>query len=644
MTRRQASGAATSCPCGSGRRLDACCRSRKFAEAFGQAIVLHQSGRLAEVLPRYEALLREQADNPDLLHYRGLLAHQLGDRSAAIEGLERAVSLRPDTAAFRVNYANALKSAGRLADALEQLDRATALAPGLLAASFGRARLLRTMGFHAQALAALNELLLAAPGFAAAWGELADLLYELERIDEAWSAYQQQLRVAPENAGAHCSLAAIALRFGEHAEALNHYGRAVQLAPSGTPDRLLAETGRLFCLAYAEPDGARILAEHQAWAAGRPQPTAPAIIAQRGDRLRVAYLSGDLRAHAMRFFARPLLKHYDRRRFSVAAYSTRPESPGDPFTAEFQGAVDEWHEISGQSDEQVATAMQARGVDVLIDLSGLSAGNRLGLLERHPAGVQGTMLGYMATCGLPAIDFRVSDRTAVPESCAGWFSEELLWLPDSQWCYVPDASFPPVGQLPARASGQVTLGAFHNAAKLNPAVLSLYVRALQRLPNTRLRLVIWGERPTQRLAAFFAAAGVGGRVEFLPPRSYADYLAYYREIDISLDTFPYAGGTISCESLWMGVPVLSLAYPSPAGRGGASILRAAGLDDWIAENEDDWLAKLARQTTELAALAETRRTLRERLLKTPLMDAEKYMHGFEAAISDYFARASSQGA
>lgn len=640
MSRRSVLPKHIGCPCGSGRKLTDCCRTPDFARAFAQAITLHQRGDFDAVLPRYEALQQAQPDNPDLLHYRGLLAHQTGNSTLAIELLGSAVALRPAAAAFRVNFAHALKAGDRLPEALEQYVRAQALDPGLIAASHGHARLLRTLGRHAEALLVLNDLLLRAPGFAAAWGELADLLYELERIDEAWSAYQQQLRVAPENAGAHCLLAAIALRFGEHAEALNHYGRAAQLAPAGTPDRLLAETGRLFSLVYSEPDGARILAEHQAWAASRPKLAAPPLIARRGDRLQLAFLSGDLRAHAMRFFARPLLKNHDRRRFSVTVYSTKPEPPGDPFTSEFRGAVDGWHEIAGQSDEQAAAAMQTRGVDVLIDLCGLTAGNRMGLLERHPAGVQGTMLGYMSTCGLPAVDFRISDRTAVPESCAGWFSEELLWLPDSQWCYAPDENLPAVGELPAPGRGEVMLGAFHNAAKLNPAVLSLYARALQSFPNTRLRLLIWGDRPMQRLAAFFAAAGVGGRVEFLPPQPYVDGLAYYREIDISLDTFPCAGGTTSCESLWMGVPVLSLAYPSPAGRAGASILKAAGLGDWIAESEADWLAKLGGKISELAALAENRRSMRDRLVKSPLMDAEKYMRNFETAISEYFDRST----
>lgn len=630
----------SACPCGSGRPLADCCRGPDFAARFGQAISFHQGGQLDRVGPLYDALLNEQPDHPDLLHYRGLLAYQRGELAAALDWLAQAVARRPQAAAFRVNFGHALKAAQRPLDALAQYETALGLEPQLLAASYGRARQLRALGRGAEALAELDGLLRRQPGFAAGWGELAALLQELEQIDQAEAAYRRQLDLDPQQAGAWCALAEIALRFGEHAAALALYGRAEQVSAPASEARLVAETGRLFCLAYTEADGAKILAAHRAWADQRPLPAAPPLIRHRHDRLQLAFLSGDWRGHAMRFFARPLLKNYDRRRFSVSVYSTLADPAGDQFTTEFRAAAEHWVDLAGQSDQAAAAAMQQRGIDVLIDLSGFTAGNRLGLLERRPAAVQGHMLGYMTTSGMPAIDFRLSDRTAVPESAAAWFSEKLLWLPDSQWCYVPDADPPALTGLPARVSRSLTLGAFHNAAKLNPEVLALYARALQQLPSARLRLVIWGQRPQQRLAAFFAAAGVGDRVEFLPPRPYRDYLAYYHELDLSLDTFPYAGGTVSCESLWMGVPVLSLAHPSPAGRGGASILSAAGLGDWVADSAEDWLARLQRLTGEPAGLAEVRAGLRQRLLKSALMDVDRYMRGFESVLSDYFSSAA----
>lgn len=628
----------SACPCGSGRALAECCRTPPFAAAFGQAIAHHQQGQLDAAEPLYEFLLGQQPDNPDLLHYRGLLAYQRGQIPAALTWLEQAVTRRPQLAAYRVNYAHALKAGELLEPALEQYASAVALDPGLPAAAYGQARLLRTLGRESEAMSALGDLLARFPGFAAAWGELASLRYDAERIDDADAAYQQQLLADPGAARAYCARGAIALRFGEHASARAFYARAEALSVADSPDRLVAQTGRLFGLAYTEPDGAKILAAHQTWAASRPQLAAPPLLRQRGDQLRLGFLSGDLRAHAMRFFARALIKDGADKQLSISVFSTRENAPGDPFGAEFRQAARSWHDISRQTDEQAAVAIKQQGVDVLIDLCGLSAGNRLGLLERRPAPRQGNMLGYMTSTGMPALDFRLSDRRAVPESRAGWFSEDLVYLPDSQWCYVPDPSTPEVSPLPAARHRHLTLGAFHNAAKLGAPVLDLYVKALQTLPTARLQLVIWGERPQVRLRDFFAAAGVGGRVDFLPPRPYADYLKYYSQIDIALDSFPYAGGTVSCESLWMGVPVLSLAHDSPAGRGGASILGAAGMPEWVADSPQAWLDILARQAADPLALAERRATLRAELARSPLMDVDSYRRGFAAAICQYLDR------
>lgn len=617
------------CPCGSGRRLAECCQEEGFAKRFGQAILLHQQGRLDEAGAAYAQLRLAQPDNPDVIHYQGVVFLQRGEFPSAVSALEMAVAARPAQAAFRTNLAIALTQSGDDAAALAQYERVLAQDPGQHQCALYRVRLLERLHRPQEAMQALEALLRRAPEFVDGWLALADRCYDQANLDASFVAYGNALRLNPASPEALSGVGHLALRFGLIDQAKRSYDALLTKLRPGSAAWAQAWESRLFIMGHDVAEGDQLLAAHQEYSRQRPAPARVPMLRQRGDRLRVGYLSSDLREHAMRFFARPLLQSYSKERLDVLVFANHAPALADGFTQELRGAVAEWHDISALDDDIAAQRIREHRLDYLIDLNGYTANHRMGVLERQVATHQGTMLGYMATTGNPCIDFRVADAVALPPGKDVWFSEQIWRMPDSQWCFVPDADTPLVGDRPADRAGIVSFGCFHSAAKITDDVLAIYARILQRVPRSRIVFVVRGKHASDRLMSHFADQGLQGLVQFLPAKPYLEYLRYYDEIDIALDVFPYSGGTMSCESLWMGVPFVSLAFDSPAGRSGASILSAAGLSELIASSSGDFVEQCADLAADRARLRAYRRSLRQRLAASPLMDVGRYMRSFE---------------
>jgi predicted O-linked N-acetylglucosamine transferase (SPINDLY family) len=593
------------------------------------AVAAHQTNRLDAAYAGYQAILAANPSHADALHYTGVIQFQRNALTDAVAAIQRAIDLRSDVAAYHANLGNALKRLGRSAEALEAFARSLQLDPGQFAIHFNHALLLAELGRNAAALASIREAIRLQPDSPQAWLEMGNLLYAEEAIDAAAEAFETAARLDPHLAGAQQMLGTVLLRFGDVDGAIARFSTATQVDPDDEP----AWSSRLFALGLSiRYDGPAILAEHRLWQSRFADGIAPAVLpaGSRGDRLRIAYLSGDLRRHAMQFFVRPILEYHDRRRVSVTAYATHRPAQADSVTGELRQLVDQWVDCDGLDHAALAQRIAGDRIDVLVDLAGHSAGGRMLALAARPARFQCTMLGYMTTTGANCFDARISDAVAIPPVAEPWFSEKILRLPHSQWCYAPDVrAAPPVKDLPALANGWVTYAAFHNVAKINPAVIGLWQRMLTDQPSARLLLVAWGEAAKRRLRDAFDGLRFGSRVTVLDPLPHERYLELYERVDISLDVFPYAGGTVNCESLWMGVPVLTLAYDSPAGRGGASIMSALGMPEWIGQNEDEWLTRAAELSGDLGALQGLRAGLRERMRRSPLMDAVAYVTSLE---------------
>jgi predicted O-linked N-acetylglucosamine transferase (SPINDLY family) len=565
----------------------------------------------------------------------GSLLQRTGRLEDAVSANRKAIQLDPRDCEAHCSLGNALKKCGRLADAEASYREALRLAPSHADAHYNLANTLRSLGRVAEAEAHYREVLRGKPDFADAHNNLGNMLRSLGRLAEAEASYREALRIKPGYAEAHYNLGNALKDGGRSAEAQASYREALRIKP----DFVDAHSTLLFSLNYAEtlpPEatlaeakryGAMISTKAQprftSWAAN-PDP----------DTLRVGFVSGDLRNHPVGYFVEGLIPQLQRQNIELYAFPTM--AAADELTCRIAPHFREWVPLHGMRDPDAARAIHARGIQVLIDLSGHTAHNRLPVFACRPAPVQVSWLGYFATTGVPEIDYFIGDPQMSPLSEAQHFTETLWNLPDTWLCLAPPAQAVAITRLPATANGHVTFGCFGNLSKMNDVVVMVWASILRRVPNSLLFLK---SKPLAEAGVLadvrrrFAEQGIDHerlQLEGRSPRS--EYYAAYNRIDLVLDTFPYPGGTTSVDALWMGVPVLTLKGDRFLSHLGESIATNAGQSDWIAQSPDDYVAKAVAFASDLQGLAELRATLRERVLQTPLFDTDRFARAFAQAL------------
>jgi predicted O-linked N-acetylglucosamine transferase (SPINDLY family) len=346
----------------------------------------------------------------------------------------------------------------------------------------------------------------------------------------------------------------------------------------------------------------------------------------------VGYLSGDLFLHPVTFFLIPVLEHHDRAQVEVFCYSFGQIDDG--ITRHLRQLAEHWRDAATLTDAQLADAIHADGIDVLVDLAGHTERTRLGVFCQRPAPAQVAWLGYLNTTGLTHMDYRLCDVRTDPVALSqALHTERLVHLPESQWCYRPmvDTAIEPVA--PVERNGFVTFGSFNAALKISSRVTRRWGEAMARLPGSRL--VVCNAHGMNKRAAMLrdleAAGVVAERVEFLPRVGLDKYLGLFNRVDISLDTFPYGGGTTTLDSLWMGVPVLAAMGDTPVSRSAASVLQLLGMDDWVASELDAFVDVAVARASDTGALASLRRDLRPRMQASALTDMPRFVRDLEAA-------------
>jgi len=624
------------CPCGSGKKYKRCCYKAVPAapkpgvvqDPFLAAVALHQAGRLAAAETGYRSVLQGQPQHADAIHYLGLIAYQRGHYAEAVSLFERSIQLRAGVAGYQTNLGNALKKLGRNRDALVAYQRAVRIEPTLAAAHYNLGSLQLALADQAAALASMRHAVELDSHSAPYWLGYGRALLAAEDIDGAYGCFDKALTLAPQLHEAHAAIAEPLIRFGEVAKALKHLRHALQLQP----DNLSYHSSLLFAMNLLEEDPVVLHREAcqrmQSWEQ-RIAPLAGPFQPRGGRRPRIGYLSYDLRRHAMRFFIEPILRHHDRNQFELFCYYTHPQE--DASSQRLKALSERWIHCAELDDEALAQRIRRDGIDILIDLSGHTTGHRLGTLLRKPAPVQMQMLGYLNTSGLTRVDYRIADPVTVPDGRhEALNSETILRLPRCQWCYQPPAEAPPVVAPPSQQPGAILFGAPHNLAKISPPMVVAWARILARLPASRLRVVVWGERARRNLTRAFAAQGIASsQLQFAEPLPFEQYLEFYQLVDLVLDSYPYSGGTTACESLWMGVPYVTYAGGAPMGRGGASILKTLQLEALIAHSLDEYVDIAVALAHDLPTLAAWRATLRPRMQASALLDGPAYTGALE---------------
>ncbi|CAG1009981.1 hypothetical protein PHYC_03777 [Phycisphaerales bacterium] len=560
----------------------------------------------------------------------------IAGRYAQAEGLLRPhVARRTDDAAAAYLLGHSLVQLGKPRQALFYLERAASPACAPVNALLEYAGALFDCGSHQEGIRQAERAAKAFPGVERAHTILAKMLLRGGLFVDAMERSLRAMSLdaaAPEPVSVYASCL---MGLGRTEQSVEWFRKAAVMRP-GDPQLQANLCFALNSDASSEPRV--VLQEHLAYGrlvgalAGRPTDIPAAFDGVR--RIRVGFLSADLREHPVARFMLPLLRHLDRDGFELVCYAATLEP--DAMTARLQQLVPAWHDAAAMDDASLAAAIRRDRVDVLIELSGLTGNTRAGALAHRAAPVQMTYLGYPNTTGIPGVDFRIVDKVTDPTGAERFASEGLVRLPGCFVCFPDLEGAPPVA---SAREGPVVFGSFNNPTKITDATLGLWRRVLDRVPGSRLALKGKGFADDKSRRAFerrFTGAGIDlARTDMLAyTRSHAEHLGSYSAIDIALDTYPYAGTTTTCEALWMGVPVVTLAGRTHASRVGASLLRAAGLEDWTTESPDRYAEVAAGLGADRPALAAIRAGLRDRVASSALCDGAAFARAFESAVRE----------
>ncbi len=563
-----------------------------------------------------------------------------GRMEDSLGAYQKSLELDSQNADAMNNLGNALQTCGRIEDAVATHQRAVALRPSFGALHNNLGNSLRIAQRYDEAAASYHRAIELQPGAAEYHGNLGNNFTSEGKPDRAIECFQRAIELAPDRAEFYLSRANALLSLGRNDDAVAAYRQALALKP----DFADAHSGLLLTLHYADYDLEALLAEHVRWGRQYADPLTQASPAHANDRspdrtLRVGLVSADFKKHPVGFFVEPVLAAHDRARFEMICYSDVPFE--EDVTQQIKSHADGWRNIAGMSDERVARAVRDDRIDILIDLAGHTAGNRLLVFARKPAPVQISQFGYPDTTGMAAMDYRVSDPYADPPGENDrYYIEELIRLPHVAWCYraVGDCSeiMPP----PVLASGRVTFGSLNNLSKVTDRVLELWAKILQAVPGSRLIVMQCGEGgQSERVRRVLVAAGVEpDRVQTVGKTTRENYLQHLSSIDIALDPFPYNGGVTTCDALWMGLPVVTLAGKSYVSRQGVSLLSNVGLQELIARTPEEYILIARRIAEDLPRLSRLRQEARARMASSPLTDGARYVDDLQKAYREVWRR------
>ncbi len=651
------------CPCGSGKKYKFCCaRHNKpvllpgspapvalivavqtgmrhferghlvLAEAVFRQILLHEPehfgtlqhlGLIAQRAGQHSAAIRwfelaqRGAPEPQLVHFNlGVSYFSLGNSDAAAECFRRAIDLDAGYAQAHSNLGAALGFQGQYGQAVSCFQRALACQPDYRDAHANLGAVLLALGDYGAALESFQAALRLAPGNAEIMRQLGVAMKAMGQVGQAAEVLQGAVAADPASTAVLSDLGATYLALGDAQAAQDTFRRVLQLDPANAA----AHSAALFSMQFLVSLTPHACFEaHLEFAQRFEAPLrgswpAHENIPDPARVLRIGYVSGDFKSHSVAYFIGPILRSHDKSKFRIYCYAN--STTHDAVSAQMQAQADCWVPCLRMSDAQLFERIRADQIDILIDLSGHTADNRLPVFARKPAPLQATWIGYADTTGLSAMDYRLTDRFMDPPGMTErYHSETLLRLPETSAAYQSDPLAPPVNSLPALASGRITFGSLNNLSKLNLSVVRLWSRILAAIPNSSILIGDVSDAGMQaRVMALFEAAGVDShRVELKPRVPMAQFLGLHQKIDVALDTFPYNGGTTSMHALWMGVPVVTLAGQRSMSRAGASVLGKVGLEHLVAQTEDEYVQCAVDLVKDLEALNRLRQSLRDRI-------------------------------
>ncbi len=601
---------------------------------------LKDQGKLDEAIACYRRALKLKPDFAEAQISLGNALKDQGKLDEAVACYRQALELNPDFAEVHNNLGTALNEQQKLDEAAACFRRALELKPRFAEAHSNLGNALHEQGNLDGALACYRRTLELKPDLAEAHYNLGTALNEQRKLDEAVTCYRRALELKPDFAEAHSNLGGAFKDQAKLDEAVACCRRALELKPDFASAHSNLVYTQLFCPGY---DAQTLYEEHCRWNQQHAEPLGKFIQPHDNDcspdrRLRIGYLSPNLRNHVVGQNLLPLFRQHDHQRFEIYAYADMRRH--DELTVRLKACSDAWRNTAGLTDVQLAQSIREDRIDVLVDLTLHMAHNRLLVFARKPSPVQVTFGGYPGTTGLATIEYRLTDPYLDPpdlfDHC---YSEESIRLPDSFWCYDPLESEPAVNALPATEQGYISFGCFNSFCKVNPLVLKIWAKLLKAVDRSRLMLLAAEGSHRQHALDLLEHEGVKPDcVTFVANQPRQGYLRYYHGIDIGLDTIPYNGHTTSLDSFWMGVPVVTLVGPTVVGRAGLCQLMNLGLPELAAQTPEQYVHIAVELAQDLSRLGELRATLRDRVQASPLMNAPRFARNVEAAYRKMWQR------
>jgi predicted O-linked N-acetylglucosamine transferase (SPINDLY family) len=563
----------------------------------------------------------------------------MGRREEAAASYRRALEIQPGSAEMHFDLGTLLNELGQLDAAVTCYRHALEINPDYVEAHINLGVVLQKQNRLYEAEASYRRVLEIKPDYSEVHSNLGGTLKELGRLAEAEACCRRALEIDPDFAMAHCNLGVILKDLGQFDCALASCRRALEVNPDFVEARDILlftlnyhpdKSGQEIFLAYREFDAKFGFPYRGAW---RPHTNSR----ETNRRLKVGYVSPDFRNHSVRFFLEPLLAHHDKRAVEIYAYAELARE--DAVTERYKGYVDHWVPTRGMQDDLLAERIRGDGIDILVDLAGHTANNRLGVFARKPAPVSVSWLGYGYTTGLTAVDYFLTDVVNTPVGSEELFSEQPWRIETPGYVYRSAQDMGIVSSLPALERGFVTFGMLTRAVRINHRTIRVWSEILKRVAGSRLVIDSASFRDVAMqatLAEKFSAYGISrDRLEIgchSPPWN------VLRGMDIGLDCFPHNSGTTLFETLYMGVPYITLAERPSVGRLGSAILEGVGHPQWIAHAEEEYVEKAVALASDLPKLAALRSNLRGEMEASPLMNEAGFARKVEKAYQEMFAK------
>jgi len=598
------------------------------------ANVFQDKGQLNEAILYYKKAINIDPQFSGSYNNLGNVLRKDNQFREAICYYEKAITLAPNFAGSYYNLAQAMHDNGQFQEAITYYRRALQIDPNLGNAYYNLGNVFRETGQLQEALNCYHKALQISPNSIYAYNNLGNVLRETGQLQEALNCYHKALQINPLFADTYGNFANVLVDQGRLNEAEDSYRRALQIKP----DFFAVYSNLLMLINYSSRYDARTIAsEHLRFGKHVIEQLSLTTITHNNKRipdrnLRIGYVSPDFRRHPVASFIEPVIAAHNRKNFEVFCYSN--SSRHDETTERIQEYAHQWRDILRMSDQQATELIRNDEIDILVDLAGHTAGNRILLFARKPAPIQISWIGYLATTGLSTMDYKIVDNyTDPPGKTEQFHTENLIRLPESFLCYLPDKESPEVGPLPALSTGHITFGSFNNFAKVTSEVVTLWAEILNELPDSHLLLKgkSFHDKATCQYAInMFTQRGIAAeRITLQPSDPSPKHLESYNLVDIGLDTFPFNGAATTCEAMWMGVPVITLAGTAYHSSVGISLLSNVGITELIAKMPDEYVEIAVNLAKDLKKLKALREHLRDMIKNSPLCDSTRFTANLE---------------